>query len=105
MNEGQAPPRLRLPFLYSAGDHPESFVAAQFPYRFIRPARLTAFIALLALGLTACGKYGPLEPPPDPSAPPKPANSNATSVNALSKPSIPPIVPPKQPFFLDFMLK
>jgi hypothetical protein len=47
-----------------------------------------------------------LEPPPDPNAPPKPADSNPASMNAgLSKPSIPPIVPPKQPFFLDFMLK
>jgi hypothetical protein len=46
-----------------------------------------------------------LEPPPDPNAPPKPANSNPTNMSALSKPSIPPIVPPKQPFFLDFLLK
>jgi hypothetical protein len=46
-----------------------------------------------------------LEPPPDPNAPPKPANSNPTNMNALQKPSIPPIVPPKQPFFLDFLLK
>jgi hypothetical protein len=48
-----------------------------------------------------------LEPPPDPNAPPKPANtsSNPASLNVLSKPSIPPITPPKQPFFLDFLLK
>jgi hypothetical protein len=47
-----------------------------------------------------------LEPPPDPNAPPKPANSSPTNMNGgLSKPSIPPILPPKQPFFLDFLLK
>jgi predicted small lipoprotein YifL len=103
---GPAPPRLRPSFLYSAGDHPESFVAAQLSYRFVRRARLKTFAALLALCLTACGRYGPLEPPPDPNAPPKPANSNPADMNGgLSKPSIPPIVPPKQPFFLDFMLK
>jgi predicted small lipoprotein YifL len=81
-------------------------VAAHFSYRFVRPARLTTLAALIALGLAACGRYGPLEPPPDPNAPPKPANSSPTNINGgLSKPSIPPIVPPKQAFFLDFLLK
>jgi predicted small lipoprotein YifL len=81
-------------------------VAAQFSYRFVRPACLKTLAVLLALGLAACGRYGPLEPPPDPNAPPKPANSSPTNMNGgLSKPSIPPIVPPKQPFFLDFLLK
>jgi len=82
-------------------------VAAQFSYRFAWRARLLAFGALIALSLDACGKYGPLEPPPDPNAPPKPAHasSNVSNLGALSKPSIPPIVPPKQPFFLDFLLK
>jgi predicted small lipoprotein YifL len=81
-------------------------VAVQFPYRFIRPARLNMLAALLALGLAACGRYGPLEPPPDPNAPPKPASSSPTSMSGgLSKPSIPPIVAPKRPFFLDFLLK
>jgi predicted small lipoprotein YifL len=81
-------------------------VAALFLYRFAVPARLKTLAALLALCLTACGRYGPLEPPPDPNAPPKPAaNSNPTNMSALSHPSIPPIVPPKQPFFLDFLLK
>lgn len=80
-------------------------MAAQLSYRFARRARLMALGALIALSLAACGKYGPLEPPPDPNAPPKPANSNPGNVNVLSKPSIPPIVAPKQPFFLDFLLK
>ena len=81
-------------------------MAAQFSYRFGKGARLTTLAAVLALGLAACGRYGPLEPPPDPNAPPKPASSNPATMNGgLSKPSIPPIVPPKQPFFLDFLLK
>ena len=81
-------------------------MAAQFSYRFVNPARLKTLAALLALGLAACGRYGPLEPPPDPNAPPKPASSSPTNMSGgLSKPSIPPIRPPKQPFFLDFLLK
>jgi predicted small lipoprotein YifL len=80
-------------------------VAAQFSYRSGSRVRLKALAALLALCLAACGKYGPLEPPPDPNAPPKPASSNPSDMNVLAKPSIPPITAPKQPFFLDFLLK
>jgi predicted small lipoprotein YifL len=82
-------------------------VAAQFSHSFGSRRRLKALAALLALCLSACGKYGPLEPPPDPNAPPKPANTSSgpAGMNVLAKPSIPPIVPPKQPFFLDFLLK
>lgn len=86
-------------------DYSESLVAARFLYRFAEGARLKALAAGLALMLAACGRYGPLEPPPDPNAPPKPASSNPTNMSALSHPSIPPIVPPKKPFFLDFLLK
>jgi len=80
-------------------------VAAQFSHCLAGRARLKTLAALLALCLTACGKYGPLEPPPEAKAPPKPANTNPANPASLSKPSIPPIVPPKQPFFLDFLLK
>jgi predicted small lipoprotein YifL len=66
---------------------------------------LRALAVLIALALAACGRYGPLEPPPDPNAPPKPASSTPGNLNSLAKPSIPPIVPPKQPFFLDFLLR
>jgi predicted small lipoprotein YifL len=74
--------------------------------------RAAALAALLALGLAACGRYGPLEPPPDASAPAKPApataDANATTADALNpqlKQKIPPIVPPNQPFILDPLLK
>ena len=81
-------------------------MATQISYSFNSRARLKALAALLALCLAGCGKYGALEPPPDPNAP-KPANtsSNPSNMNVLAKPVIPPITPPKQPFFLDFLLK
>jgi predicted small lipoprotein YifL len=80
-------------------------VAAALSSYFAGQARLRAFAALLALMLAACGRYGPLEPPPEANAPPKPANSTPGNLGSLSKPSIPPITPPKQPFFLDFLLR
>jgi predicted small lipoprotein YifL len=78
-------------------------VATLFPYHFARRGRLLAFAALFALLVASCGRYGPLEPPPDPNAPPKPANPNG--LGSIAKPSIPPIKAPNQPFFLDFLLK
>ena len=51
-------------------------MAAHFSYS-LRPARAPEGARRPARALlAACGKYGPLEPPPDPNAPPKPANSN-----------------------------
>jgi predicted small lipoprotein YifL len=83
----------------------ESLVTTQFSCHFGSGRRVRALAVLIALCLAGCGKYGPLEPPPDPNAPPKPATSNPNAMNVLAKPSIPPITPPKQPFFLDFLLK
>ncbi|MGO9421794.1 LPS translocon maturation chaperone LptM [Roseiarcus sp.] len=72
--------------------------------------RALAVAVLVALGLTACGRYGPLEPPPDASAQakaptPKPDQLSGESLNPQMKRKIPPITPPDQPFFLDFLLK
>lgn len=75
---------------------------AHFPQSFA--ARSCALALLFALGLSGCGRYGPLEPPPDANAP-KPANTNPANPASLTHPKIPPIVPPKQPFFLDPLLK
>jgi predicted small lipoprotein YifL len=78
---------------------------------FLAPRRRAAALAALAaLGLTACGRYGPLEPPPDASAAAKPAAAAApaTSADALSpqlKQKISPITAPNQPFILDPLLK
>jgi predicted small lipoprotein YifL len=105
-NGGRTPPRLRPRFLYSARDQPESFVAILFSHLFAGRGRLPGLAAALALCLTACGRYGPLEPPPDANAPPKPANSSPAGAGGVfAKPSIPPIKAPDQPFFLDFLLK
>ena len=68
--------------------------------------RALALAVLAGLAMAACGRIGPLEPPPDQNAPPKPAQSAAeTALNPQVKPSIPPITPPKQPFILDPLLK
>jgi predicted small lipoprotein YifL len=80
-------------------------VAVAFSYLLAGRARLPALAVLLALSTAGCGRYGPLEPPPNPNAPPKPASSNPANMSSLAKPSIPPITAPKQPFFLDFLLK
>jgi predicted small lipoprotein YifL len=71
--------------------------------------RALAFAALAVLGLSACGRYGPLEPPEAnaqaKATPPKPNEMNAETLSPQVKPKIPPITPPNQPFFLDFLLK
>jgi predicted small lipoprotein YifL len=92
-------------FCIVRGDHPESLVAAALSSYLTERARAPALAVSLALMLAACGRVGQLEPPPDPNAPPKPANSNPGNLSSLAKPSIPPITAPKQPFFLDFLLK
>ena len=77
----------------------------------LSPARRALALSVLAaLALTACGRIGPLEPPPDGSAQAKPDVPKANEVsgetlNPQMKPKIPPITPPNRPFFLDFLLK
>ncbi|MBV8440446.1 MAG: hypothetical protein JO312_07775 [Hyphomicrobiales bacterium] len=63
-----------------------------------------ALVLLSAFLLAACGRYGPLEPPPEANAPPKLAGNPANPVS-FARPSIPPILPPQQPFILDPLLK
>ncbi len=64
--------------------------------------RALALLLAAALALGGCGRAGPLEPPPDPNAVAKPADSDPTHVQARHKP--PPIKPPDAPFFLDPLL-
>ncbi|QFU15352.1 LPS translocon maturation chaperone LptM [Microvirga thermotolerans] len=47
--------------------------------------RIALIAGLLAVGLSACGRRGALEPPPDPSAPQQKA-SQATPEGALPSP-------------------
>ncbi len=78
--------------------------------QFLAARRAPALAILLALILAGCGRIGPLEPPPDATAQakpamPKPDALSAESLSPMMKPKIPPITPPNQPFFLDFLLK
>ena len=61
-----------------------------------------ALIALIAFGASGCGRRGDLEPPPDPSAVAKPADTDPTHPQIHHKPK--PVEPPKDPFFLDPLL-
>lgn len=65
-------------------------------------------IGLAALALAGCGRRGPLEPPPDASAPVvKPEADNPASPNAIGGPRKKKRVPinvPKDPFILDPIL-
>ena len=68
--------------------------------------RMPALAGLVALSLAGCGRFGPLEPPPDPNAPPKPATTSSdTALSPQTKPKIPPIVAPQRSFFLDPLLQ
>lgn len=72
--------------------------------------RALALSVVAAVALAACGRIGPLEPPPDASAQakpdmPKPSDVSAGTLSPQMKPKIPPIIPPNRPFFLDFLLK
>jgi predicted small lipoprotein YifL len=85
-------------------------VPVAFPFFLAERSRALALAAVAALSLTACGRIGPLEPPPDASAEakapmPKADQVSAETLNPQMKPKIPPITPPNQPFFLDFLLK
>jgi len=66
-----------------------------------RRALSCALAVALALGVAGCGRRGPLEPPPDPSAVQKPAPSNG---EPETRKKVPPITPPKTPFVLDPLL-
>jgi len=77
--------------------------------RFLPKPRRIALAMALGLAATGCGRIGPLEPPPDASAPVKPASAATQgSMEAISpqvKRKIPPITPPNRSFLLDPLLK
>ncbi len=83
-------------------------MSVSFP--FSSAVRVLTFSALGALALSACGRIGPLEPPPEATAQakpamPKPNDVSGETLNPQMKPKITPITPPNRPFFLDFLLK
>ncbi|MGD0564741.1 MAG: lipoprotein [Roseiarcus sp.] len=57
-------------------------------------------VAGLALGASGCGRKGPLEPPPNPSATATPSDDLESEGHHKAQP----ITPPKAPFVLDPIL-
>lgn len=73
-----------------------------------RMLRLGATLAL-GVALAACGKRGPLEPPPgssDALKAQKPQDDGQQGIPGIKggKKRPPPVSPPKKDFFLDFLL-
>jgi len=75
-------------------------------------SRIALIAGILALSLSACGRRGALEPPPDPSAPQQQTSSQPSPDGALPSPVGTPrskntnrgFTIPKDPFILDPIL-
>jgi predicted small lipoprotein YifL len=76
------------------------FVTSATRVLFRRAAALLV-ISGLAFAVSGCGRFGPLEPPPDAKAVAKPADG---STESLAHHKTPPIAAPKTPFVLDPLL-
>ena len=70
------------------------------PHKGHSRAGALALVALIGLAASGCGRRGPLEPPPDPSATNKPDDSSHAQIHRKA----PAITPPKDPFILDPLL-
>ena len=71
------------------------------------PLRLMVITVLMGLALAACGRKGPLEPPPSAIEQAKPASPADTGIMppvGAKKPETKAPPPPDKPFFLDFLL-
>lgn len=69
--------------------------------------RMTLLTVLMGLALSACGRKGPLEPPPSAIEQAKPAATADTGIMpplGAKKPETKAPPPPDKPFFLDFLL-
>jgi len=69
-------------------------------------AKISLAALLSAVAAGGCGRAGPLEPPPDAQAVAKTSDQSSDNTGGVPKPHQrpPAIQPPKQPFFLDFLL-
>lgn len=75
-------------------------------------SRAVLVAGLLVLGLSACGRRGALEPPPDPSAPQQPSAAAASPQGTIPSPVGTPQASkanrgytiPQRPFILDPLL-
>jgi predicted small lipoprotein YifL len=68
---------------------------------------LAVLVAAVALGLSACGRKGMLDPPPSAAAPPPPVASaaDAAGASATANPAPPPAPTQKKSFLLDPLLQ
>jgi len=70
-----------------------------------------AVLVAAALGLSACGRKGPLDPPPSAAVPPPPSASAAdasltpATAPATANPEAPPALTQKKSFILDPLLQ
>ena len=74
-----------------------------------RPLGAMTALGLVALGvaalaLSACGRRGPLEPPPDPTVVQTPAASTANPDEPFIRRKVPPITPPTRALPIDSLL-
>jgi len=72
------------------------------PTRAIFSKRLVCALALLCVSLSACGRRGPLEPPPDPTVVQTPAAPSPE--DPLKRPKVAPITPPTTALPIDKLL-
>jgi len=63
-----------------------------------------AALGLATLALAACGRRGPLEPPPDPTIAQSPAASAANPDDPFKRPKVAPITPPTVALPIDKLL-
>ena len=71
------------------------------------PLRLMVITVLMGLALAACGRKGPLKPPPsaiEQAKPAAPADTGIMPPVGAKKPETKAAPPPDKPFFLDFLL-
>ena len=69
-----------------------------------RPLDAMAALGLAALALSACGRRGPLEPPPDPTIVQTPAASAANPDDPFKRAKVVPITPPTRALPIDSLL-
>jgi predicted small lipoprotein YifL len=70
------------------------------PHKAYSRAGALALVVLIAFVVDGCGRRGPLEEPPDPSATAKSDDPNRPQIRHKTAP----VAPPKDPFILDPLL-
>jgi len=66
---------------------------------------LAVLVTAIALGLSACGRKGPLDPPPSAAVPPPPPSASAADASGAPATANPPAPTQKKSFLLDPLLQ